>query len=172
MDKAPRDALFAQCVASHMGILLKTAHGFAADAADRDDLVQEMLISVWEALPWFDQQQCKLSTFMYRVANNRALNWHRSRRRYRDKLIGFQNHPQLTLDPGETESHASRLEWLYRLIRQLPPLDRTLLMLHLDKLPHREIAEVTGLTETNVGVRLHRIKQGLAAQKPANDHEL
>ena len=115
MDKAPRDALFAQCVASHMGILLKTAHGFAADAADRDDLVQEMLISVWEALPWFDERQCKLSTFMYRVANNRALNWHRSRRRYRDKLIGFQNHPQLTLDPGETESHASRLEWLYRL---------------------------------------------------------
>lgn len=172
MDSTKRDALFAQCVATHMGILLKTAHGFTADAAHRDDLVQEMLLSVWQALPWFEDQRCKLSTFLYRVANNRALNWHRSRRRYRDKLLGFQNHPQLTLEQSETESHALRLEWLYQLVRQLPPLDRTLLMLHLDKLPHREIAEVTGLIETNVGVRLHRIKQRLTDQKPENDHEL
>lgn len=172
MDKSRHDALFAQCVAEHMGILLKTAHGFAAEAADRQDLVQEMLLSVWQALPWFEENRCKLSTFLYRVANNRALNWHRSHRRYRNKLVGFEKHPQLTLDPIDSDAHARRLDWLYRLIRELPPLDRTLLMLHLDQLPHREIAEITGLTDTNVGVRLHRIKSWLTNQKPKYDHEL
>lgn len=172
MDNSRREALFAQGVAEHMGILLKTAHGFAAEPADRDDLVQEILLSVWQALPWFDEARCKLSTFLYRVANNRALNWHRSRRRYRHKLEGFQNYPQLILISPESETNDHRLEWLYELIRKLPPLDRTLLMLQLDKLSHREIAEITGLTETNVGVRLHRIRQSLSNQKPKNDHEL
>ncbi len=57
----------------HMGIFLKTACAFA-DSADRDDLVQEMLLAVWQAIPAFDERRCKLSTFLYRVANNRALN--------------------------------------------------------------------------------------------------
>lgn len=172
MDKARREVFFDHCVKEHMGILLKTAYGFTADKADRDDLVQEMLLSVWQAIPWFDEQ-CKLSTFLYRVANNRALNWHRSRRRYRAKLQGFESHPQLELDSDEEESRERRLAWLYAVIRKLPPLDRTLLMLQLDKLPHREIAEVTGLSESNVGVRLHRIRQWLIEQKDeGNTHEL
>jgi RNA polymerase sigma-70 factor, ECF subfamily len=55
------------------------------------------------------------------------------------------------------------------LIRELPPLDRTVLMLHFDRLSHKEIGEVTGLSENNVGVRLHRIKRWIAEQKGAND---
>lgn len=172
MDKARQEALFDQCIQEHMGILLKTAYGFTTEKVDRDDLVQEMLLSVWQAIPWFDER-CKLSTFLYRVANNRALNWHRSRRRYRDKLQGFEKHPQLELDSQETESRERRLDWLYAVIRKLPPLDRTLLMLQLDKLAHREIAEVTGLSESNVGVRLHRIRNWLIEQKDeGNIHEL
>lgn len=165
MDHANRDALFQQAVDEHMGILCKTAHGFASAAADRDDLVQEMLLAIWQALPGYNGQ-CKLSTFLYRVVHNRALNWRRTRTRYDRKLEHFSQYPHGAFELREAEEQQHKLEWLYALIRELPPLDRTLLMLQLDGLAHREIAEVTGLSDSNVGVRLHRIKQWLSGQKP------
>jgi RNA polymerase sigma factor (sigma-70 family) len=171
MENPARDTLFQQAVDDHMGILLKTAHGFAGNAADRDDLVQEFLLALWLALPGYGGQ-CRLSTFVYRVVHNRALNWQRTRSRYHRKLELFSHHPQLALDSGEADAQQQKLAWLYALIRTLPPLDRTLLMLQLDGLAHREIAEVTGLTDTNVGVRLHRIKQWLTGQKPDSSDEL
>jgi RNA polymerase sigma factor (sigma-70 family) len=168
MDRAARETWFAEITRQHMGILLKTAYAFALPA-DRDDLVQEMLLAIWQALPAFDVRRCKLSTFLYRVANNRAQNWNRSRRRYGQRLEALQNCPQLTLGTSEADPQAGRLEWLYALMRELPPLDRTVLMLSLDRLSHREVGEVTGLSENNVGVRLHRIKQWFAERKGHDD---
>jgi RNA polymerase sigma-70 factor, ECF subfamily len=164
MEPATREALFAEAMQQHMGIFLKTAYAFAAGPADRDDLVQEMLLAAWQALPSFDGSS-KLSTFLYRVANNRASNWNRSQRRYGHKLAALEHCPQLTLETDDPGAGNARLDWLYALIRELPPADRTVLMLHLDRLSHREIGEVTGLTENNVGVRLHRIKRWLSEQK-------
>jgi RNA polymerase sigma-70 factor (ECF subfamily) len=168
MERATPDALFAEAMKDHLGIFLKTAYAFA-EPADRDDLVQEMLLAAWQALPSFDDRRCKLSTFLYRVANNRALNWNRSRRRYHHKIQVLQHCPQLVLERPDAAADDARLEWLYTLIRKLPPLDRTVLMLHFDQISHREIGEVTGLSENNVGVRLHRIKRWIAEQKGAND---
>jgi RNA polymerase sigma factor (sigma-70 family) len=168
MDYAVRDVLFAEAMQRHMGIFLKTAYAFAGPG-DRDDLVQEMQIAVWQALPSFDDRRCELSTFLYRVANNRALNWNRSQKRYRRKLQALQNCPQLVLSSGDDDSHTARLEWLYALIRKLPPLDRTVLLLHFDQLSHKEIGEVTGLSEGNIGVRFHRIKRWIADQKGTDD---
>jgi RNA polymerase sigma factor (sigma-70 family) len=167
MDNATHQSWFTDATRQHMGIFMKTAYAFAA-SADRDDLVQEMLLAVWQALPAYDERRCKLSTFLYRVANNRAQNWSRSRKRYGRKLEALQNCPHLTLDASDAEP-TGRLEWLYALIRELPPLDRTVLMLHLDRLSHREIGDVTGLSENNVGVRLHRIKRWIGEQKGASD---
>jgi RNA polymerase sigma-70 factor, ECF subfamily len=169
-DRTPT-VLFKQAVDEHMGIFLKTAHGFTKDAADRSDLIQEMLLSVWQALPAYNGS-CKLSTFLYRIAHNRALNWQRSRSRYHQKLARFSEHPDLALSPNDDPAHERKLDWLYGLIRRLAPADRTLIMLQLDQLSHREIADVTGLSEGNVGVRLHRIRQWLSAQKEENTHEL
>ena len=171
MENPARDALFSQAVGDHMGILLKTAHGFAAGAADRDDLAQEMLLAVWQALPAYNQT-CKLSTFVYRVAHNRALNWQRSRTRYHRRLDEYSKHPYLMLAAGDSSGQDRQLEWLYAIIRQLAPIERTLIMLHLDGLSHQEVAEVTGLSANNVGVRLHRIKQWLSSQKPSDTYEL
>jgi RNA polymerase sigma-70 factor (ECF subfamily) len=171
MDDSRRLSLFNEAVSEHMGILLKAAHGFSDSATDREDLVQEMLIAVWQALPGYNGR-CKLSTFLYRVVHNRALNWQRSRHRYGRKLDQFAELPHLTVDTNESQATQRKLEWLYAVIRQLPLMDRTLLMLQLDGVSQREIAEVTGLTESNVGVRLHRIKQGLTKQRTdfANEH--
>ena len=172
MDNATREALFDQAVREHMGIFLKTAGGFTAGAADRNDLVQEMLLSTWQALPHYQANACKLSTFLYRVAHNRALNWQRSRSRYHRKLEQFSAYPHLALAADDSTVRERQLDWLYAVLRQLPPADRTLIMLQLDQLSHREIADVTGLTESNVGVRLHRIRQWLSTRKNETVHEL
>lgn len=149
--------LFAEVYRDHAGLMVKTAHAFTASAADRDDLFQEILVAVWQALPRF-QGTAKLSTYVYRVAHSCALNWKRSRRRYQHKLDRFAlDTPELTTSPEQRE----RVAWLYAKIHQLPPLDRTLILLHLDKLTYADMADITGLTESNIGVRLHRIKQQL-----------
>ena len=171
MKDASREALFKQAVDEHMGIFLKTARGFVTNAADRADLTQEMLLSAWQALPVYNGT-CKLSTFLYRIAHNRALNWQRSRSRYHRKLEKLAAFPHLAPSPDNSDANQRQLDWLYALIRQLAPADRTLIMLQLDHLSHREIADVTGLSENNVGVRLHRIKQWLSTQKPDNPDEL
>ena len=165
------DALFKQVVGDHMGILLKTAHGFTASAADRDDLVQEMLLGIWQALPNYNRT-CQLSTFIYRVAHNRALNWQRGRTRYARRIDRYAGFPHLTAGSEDAGELDQQLEWLYSIIRQLAPVDRTLIMLHLDGLSHQAVAEVAGLSANNVGVRLHRIKQWLSSQKPEDLHEL
>lgn len=149
--------LFAEVYRDHAGLMVKTAHAFTASAADRDDLFQEILVAVWQALPRF-KGSAKLSTYVYRVAHSCALNWKRSRQRYQQKIDRFTlETPELTASPEQRE----RVAWLYAKIHQLPPLDRTLILLHLDKLTYADMADITGLTESNIGVRLHRIKQQL-----------
>lgn len=164
----PADQLFLEVYREHAGLVIKTAHAFTTNAADRDDLYQEILLSVWQALPQF-KGQAKLSTYVYRVAHSCALNWKRSHQRYQSKVDHFALEvPELTSTPKDRE----RVTWLYAQIQQLPPVDRTLILLYLDKLNYADMAEITGLSETNIGVRLHRIKQQLAALSEEASHEV
>jgi RNA polymerase sigma-70 factor (ECF subfamily) len=150
---------FAEIHRDHLGLVGRTVQAFAPEPGDREDLFQEILIALWQALPQFNDQ-ARLSTYVYRVALNCALNWKRSRRRYREKLGHYSNLIpafEVTAAPAVAE----RLRWLYARIHELSPVDRSLILLFLDRLSYGEIAEITGLSESNVGVRLHRIKQHL-----------
>ena len=166
---ASLEQLFLEVQREHAGMIAKTARAFTQNVADCDDLRQEILFSLWQALPQF-QGRAKLSTYVYRVAHSCALNWKRSRQRYTRKI----DHYALE-DPGTSAAPAGddgRLTWLYARIHELPPVDRSVMLLFLDRLSYAEIAEVTGLSEANVGVRLHRIKQQLTAQTENLKHEL
>jgi len=154
----------------HVGILLRTARAFAQNDADRADLCQEMLFAIWQALPQF-QGRAKLSTYVYRVAHRCALNWKRSRQRYARKLDLYAGEPLGGTAP-DGSGDDPRLAWLYSRIHELPAVDRSVILLSLDRLSYAEIAEITGLSEANVGVRLHRIKQHLTAQSGHLKNEL
>lgn len=151
------DERFTALYRDHAALLGRIARSFALDHADQADLTQEMLIALWRALPQF-AGAAKVSTFIYRVAFNCALNWKRSRRRYAQRLERY--------DPAadETAIEDPRLRWLYARIQELPEVDRSLILLSLDRVSYGEIAEITGLSESNIGVRLHRIKHHLAAR--------
>jgi RNA polymerase sigma-70 factor (ECF subfamily) len=152
---------FSEIYTQHIAIVWKTVHAFALTKEDRDDLFQEILMSLWEAIPEFEGR-AKLSTYVYRVAHRRALNWKRSQRRYDHRLARYENElPALSVADSDPAAHA-RLDWLYRAINTLKPVDRTLCLLYLDGLAHREMAEILGLSEDNISIRVHRCKQQLA----------
>ncbi|HRE79605.1 MAG TPA: sigma-70 family RNA polymerase sigma factor [Opitutaceae bacterium] len=164
---------FAAWLREHGRILHHVAHGFAA-GSDREDLMQELLLALWQAIPRFAGESTP-ATFIYRVAHNTALTWKRTQKNYQRRLDTFE----VTLDkssrvdpPGAGLREAETLELVYALIREFPPVDRSLLLLHLDGIAYTEIAALHGLSVSNVGVRLNRLKQKLTSSLHSVSHEL
>ena len=163
--------LFQEIYSQHIAIVWKTAHAFATSKEDRDDLFQEILISLWEALPNFEAR-AKLSTYVYRISHRRALNWKRSQRRYENKLTHYETDFSALSAAQPDVADQARLEWLYGAINTLKPVDRTICLLLLDGLSYREMADIVGLTEENVGIRVHRCKQQLSTLVERHHEEL
>ncbi|WP_193213644.1 sigma-70 family RNA polymerase sigma factor [Luteolibacter marinus] len=158
MDSSDRENEFAGRLREHQAILHKVASSFAAPA-DRDDLIQLMMLGLWKAMPHF-RGDAKSSTFIYRVVHNCALTWVRGERRRRFREAGTTTDQQQ--EPSATSPPDPRLEILYECIRELPPIDRSVITMSLDGLSHAEIGEVIGTTENAVAVRLHRVRKQLA----------
>lgn len=143
----------------HRGIVFKVANTYCRHAEDRRDLAQEICTQVWKAFPAWDETR-PFSTWMYRIALNVAISFVRS----------ASTHAAVALDEIETEpghdSDAERenddgVRVLYRVIGRLDPLNRALLMLYLDEKGQREIAEILGISESNVATKIGRLKQRL-----------
>ena len=135
--------------------------------------MQELLLALWRAVPGY-RGDASASTFIFRVAHNAALTWHRSERTYRRRLDRFETlaRPETFVPPAADARENEALEHIYSAIRQLPPLDRSVVLMHLDGLSYAEIGQVHGLTENNVGVRLNRTKQKLTSALETISHEL
>jgi RNA polymerase sigma-70 factor (ECF subfamily) len=137
-------------------LLWKAARSFAT-GADQDDLHQELLLALWKSIPAF-RGDAKASTYVYRVAYNYALTWTRRAKRHE---VGLEQAAGVAAG-GAPDATESQLDRLYEQLRELKPLDRTLILLYLDDIGYREMADITGLSEGNVGVRLNRVKKLLA----------
>lgn len=163
MHDNQRDRIFNEWLAGHKGILFKVVHAYAFEHADRQDLFQEIAIQVWRSVEAF-RGESSVPTWMYRVALNTAIAWTRKEDRHqrgKEPLEGAEclltTETSAKLDP--------RLEWLYQQIAQLKDVDRSVALLLLDGFSYREIAGITGLTESNVGVKINRIKSALAGKR-------
>lgn len=154
------DASFEALLAEYGPALRRLVAAWERDAAARDDLLQEILVALWRALPRF-RGECSERTFVFRVANNRALS-HRFRKRESGEDLDAAAHVS---DPRPTPEHeasaAQRLEHLLDALRRLPDASRQILTLALEGLTRTEIAEVLGITENNAGVRLSRARRAL-----------
>jgi RNA polymerase sigma-70 factor (ECF subfamily) len=155
-------------VREHAGILHRVANGFAT-GADRDDLMQELLLAVWRAVPAYAGES-KVSTFLYRVAHNAALTWRRGAVTYARHVARLAAEPVEASGAGRESDETLAL--IYAAIRQLDPVERSLILLHLDGVSYAAIGEIHGLTENNVGVRLTRLRQKLAETLKEKSHEL
>ena len=159
--------IFTAWLQDYGGIPGKLARSFAINPEDQRDLRQQMYLQIWRSIGSFSAQ-AKASTWIYRVCLNTAMTWQRSEKRRR---LFFERISPPDLFPNESETLDNpRLEALYSAIRELRPADRVLILLHLEERSYREIAEITGLTETNTGVRLQRVKRELARRLTKTSH--
>ncbi|NJM54837.1 MAG: sigma-70 family RNA polymerase sigma factor [Verrucomicrobiae bacterium] len=166
------EALFKCWLAQHSGLVFKVARAFSRSDADRADLVQDILVQLWLSLPRFEGKS-RVSTWIYRVALNTALAWRRSEtKRHATHAMEFciEELPAPPDDAlaAEREETVARL---YAAIRQLPEAEAALVLLHLDDLSYREMAAVLGISESNVGVRLHRARKSLGQLMKENAYE-
>ncbi|HYP18058.1 MAG TPA: sigma-70 family RNA polymerase sigma factor [Opitutus sp.] len=148
----------------HRGILLKVARSYARGEAEVAELEQEMLFQLWLSLRGF-AGQAKPSTWIYRVCLNTALTWRRGtarRERHFEAGVRLETLAGDERSPAESAEQREKLEQLYAAVQSLAETERALVVLMLDGLSYREIAEVTGLTENHVGVALTRARRRLA----------
>ena len=160
-----RSTLFHAWLGAHRGIVVKIARSFAFAAADIDDLQQDMLLQLWISLDGF-AGQAKPTTWIYRVCLNTALTWRRgSARRERALAPGtdLETLAATAATPAESVQDREMLAHLYAAIHAMPPSDRALVLLLLEGLSYREIAEITGLSENHVGVSLTRARKRLTS---------
>jgi RNA polymerase sigma-70 factor (ECF subfamily) len=167
-------ARFQSWLEEHRGIVVKVARSFAPAAADAADLQQEMLLQLWTSLASY-AGQAKPSTWIYRVCLNTALTWRRGTLRRENRLergADLEVIAAAASSPAEHAGDGEILEKLYAAIHALPMFDRALVLLALDGLAYREIAEITGLTENHVGVSLTRARKRLAELMKGVTNEL
>ena len=151
---------FLQLMETNRGIIYKVTNSYCYDNEDRKDLVQEILIQLWGAFDKYDKQY-KLSTWMYRVALNVAISFYRKETRRADVNMPINDAMINVAADGPNAELEADISLLQKFINQLNELDRALMLLYLEENSYREIAEILGITETNVASKISRIKEKL-----------
>ena len=150
----------------------KVVRACAPTPHDQDDLLQDVLVNLWSSIPNF-RGDSRETTWIYRVAFNTALVWQRSERRRMRHHAAFLKTASMTAPTNtQSESHDELIEQLYAAIRQLPKIDASLALMHLDGLSYQEMSEVLGISENYVGVKLTRIRQQLTERLQGESNEL
>jgi RNA polymerase sigma-70 factor (ECF subfamily) len=141
----------------------RLAYSYEASVGAREELVQDIALAIWQALPHF-RGECSERTFIFRIAHNRGLT-HPSRRRPIYQPLDDLTESDQPVDPRpHPEEHAAQTDERARLmsaIQSLPVSHRQIIVLMLEDISYAEMAEVLGITENNVAVRLNRARKAL-----------
>ncbi|MGA8278115.1 MAG: RNA polymerase sigma factor [Rhodanobacteraceae bacterium] len=160
---------FEALLGEHRRIVFKVAAIYAGSVEDRNDLAQEICTQLWRSFAHYDEARGRFSTWMYRIALNVAISHARSEPSAQAlRLEPLQTHHLETIgDDDLSEQTSERLEALYALIDGLDALNRALILLYLEDRSYAEIADILGVSETNVATKISRIKHKLRGQATA-----
>jgi RNA polymerase sigma factor (sigma-70 family) len=170
MTSREKQRQFEALLHEHRRIVFKVAGLYSRSASDRDDLAQEISAQLWRSFGRYDEGRARFSTWMYRIALNVAISQlRRERGSDDDRLEPLQPHHLETVAGGEGLAEPDeRLVMLHAFISQLDPLNRALILLYLEDRNYAEMAEILGISETNVATKIGRIKQKLRGQMTAS----
>lgn len=144
-------------VRSNQGIILKLVSLYAADAEEKKDLYQEVLLQAWKSYPSF-RQDAAFATWLYKVSLNTILTY--KRRQPRISYTNFEDEQSAPVTDGA--GAVINAQSLKAALRMLPDTERAIISMHLDGFSNTEIAGVMGISSNNTAVKLHRIKLQLA----------
>jgi RNA polymerase sigma-70 factor (ECF subfamily) len=142
-------------VEQHKKILYKVCNAYCRDRDSREDLAQEIMFQLWRSYGKFDGR-CQFSTWMYRIALNVAISFYRSEGARTRLVISDEQHLLGAVDKEERQPEEVRV--LHEFIAELDPLCKALILLYLDGNTYQEIADIVGITETNVATKISRLK--------------
>lgn len=149
---------FLDALENHKKILYKIARLFSASAADRQDLIQEMMIQMWLNFDRFDQRS-KFSTWLYRVCLNVAISWRRKQHRHVHEHIAFdENLLEMMVSDSPDENASHRALMIQSILQKLDEMDRALILLYLEGQEQDDIALIMDMSTSNVATRIGRIK--------------
>ena len=154
---------FESRITGHRKIIYKICNAYCPDRDDREDLAQEILVQLWRSFGTFDDVRSSFSTWMYRVALNTALAFARREFRRRRHVVAVEDRVLATIPALEPEDTGPQ-EVLSRLIAPFSPLNKALLLLYLDGNSYQEIADVLGISTTNVATKITRLKDAMKNQ--------
>ena len=150
---------FLALLEEHDRILYKVANSYCRNAEDRQDLIQEIVVQLWRSFGRFDDSH-RFSTWMYRIAINVAISLYRSQSRRTRNTVPVEESILEIADQGSVEA-SDDVRLLHQLIGQLDELNRALIILYLDGNSYDTIAEILGISTTNVATKISRIKDRL-----------
>ncbi|MEO2017779.1 MAG: RNA polymerase sigma factor [Fuerstiella sp.] len=154
---ATQKQIFTEWTHQHRGLLFKLVRAYAFNATDRDDLFQEISIQLYNSIPKY-RGDSSAPTWIYRVALYAAIAWSKRERKHsRKEHLAGDEHTLIQANQAQDP----RLDWLYDQVARLNEIDRSLTLLLLDGFSYLEMADILGISESNVGVKIHRIKQHL-----------
>lgn len=160
MEKKPVSEAFLKLIDDNKGIIFKICNSYCNNKNDREDLAQEIIYQLWKSAERFNEEY-KFSTWMYRVALNVAISFYRKDQRLKH-IISFAENPVDVEDAGDATNLAEEnISHLQRFINELNELERALMLLYLEEKSYNEIADILGISETNVATRISRAKEKL-----------
>jgi len=148
---------FLQLIQQNKGIIYKVSRAYGKNDEDREDLFQEIIIQLWGASDRYNDQY-RLSTWMYRIALNVAISFYRKERRRIESESPLTESMIEIADNSEDPELENNVHLLQQFINKLNELDKALMILYLESKSYKEIAEILGITETNVATKISRIK--------------
>ncbi|HTD40542.1 MAG TPA: sigma-70 family RNA polymerase sigma factor [Mucilaginibacter sp.] len=148
---------FLKLIEQNKGIIYKVSRAYGKNDEDREDLFQEIMIRLWNAFDRYDDQY-KLSTWMYRVALNVAISFYRKQRRRIESESPLTESMIDIADESDNPDLENNVRLLQQFISELNELEKALMILYLESKSYKEIAEILGITETNVATKINRVK--------------
>ena len=159
---------FLRLMDENKAIIYKISHAYCPNKADREDLVQEIIYQLWRSGHSFDPSQ-RFSTWMYRVALNVAISFYRKIPK-EPTFVSISGEEENIADKTHNPELEDNIKRLQTFIYELKELERALMILYLESRSYKEIAEVLGITETNVATRISRIKEKLKQRFLTSNH--
>jgi len=157
--------IFITAIKNNEGLIYKVASIYTNSAEDRDDLVQEIIYQLWKSFDSF-RQQASVSTWMYRIAMNVAI-YHLKKAKRKIPIVELDIQ-DLDFHETDNKEFEEKLQLLRYHLNKLGLLDKGIVMLYLENKSYEEIAQIIGISESNVGTKISRIKEKLRMQITKN----
>jgi RNA polymerase sigma factor (sigma-70 family) len=150
---------FSNLVNENRGIIFKVCNSYCSNKTDIEDLAQEIVYQLWKSYSSYDTSY-KFTTWMYRIALNTAISFYRKQKKS-GNTISLEEHLIEIADNHEPVITDQNINLLQQFINELKELDKALMILYLEEKTYKEIAEIMGITETNVATKINRVKEKL-----------